>query len=267
MNTAPFDTAAVGYDATFTDQPLGRILRSAVWRHLGAQFREGDRVMDLGCGTGVDALWLAGRGVEVLGLDASQCMIEVASLKVGSSFQSASFKQFDLSSPDDWQQFQGNNGIPFQGAYSNFGALNCVRDRRAFGRSLAPLIEPGGRLVLVLMGPFCPWEWVWFGARLQWRAATRRWRSGESAFIGERSSLPVYYPGPATLKRELAPYFSHRLTEGIGVLLPPTFATSVIEHRPRLLDRLLRWEKWAASSLPGQWLNDHYLSVFERVDS
>ena len=73
-----FDTAAAGYDQTFTGTRLGRWLRARVQEHLARCFAAGDRVLELGCGTGEDALWLAARGIDVTALDASRRMLEVA---------------------------------------------------------------------------------------------------------------------------------------------------------------------------------------------
>ncbi|MET9909446.1 class I SAM-dependent methyltransferase [Streptomyces sp. NPDC006476] len=42
------------------------------------------RVLDIGCGTGVFALLLAGRGIEVVGVDPAQASIDVARTKPGS---------------------------------------------------------------------------------------------------------------------------------------------------------------------------------------
>ncbi|MFI6180655.1 class I SAM-dependent methyltransferase [Nonomuraea sp. NPDC051191] len=45
---------------------------------------EARRVLDIGCGTGVFALLLAGRGIEVVGVDPAQASIDVAQAKPGS---------------------------------------------------------------------------------------------------------------------------------------------------------------------------------------
>ena len=78
---SPFDALAGAYDATFTHTDLGLRLRSAVWRHLDAAFAPTARVLELGCGTGEDALHLASRGVQVVATDASAAMVDETARK------------------------------------------------------------------------------------------------------------------------------------------------------------------------------------------
>ena len=74
----PFDAAAADYDASFSSSLLGGLMRRALWRRLDACFRSGDRVLELGCGTGEDAVHLARRGIEILAIDSSAAMVDAA---------------------------------------------------------------------------------------------------------------------------------------------------------------------------------------------
>src|ERR1700694_2248902 len=70
--TLGYDAIAAGYDEQVSGDDW---MRRALHAHYGRAFRTGDRVVDVGCGTGIDAIALARRGVRVLGVDGSAGMI------------------------------------------------------------------------------------------------------------------------------------------------------------------------------------------------
>jgi hypothetical protein len=152
----------------------------------------------------------------------------------------------------------------YDGALSNFGALNCVPDRRPVAELLARGVRPGGRVALVVMSPLCPWEIGWHLARGRPNDALRRLRSGAEARVGEGPGVRVWYPSPRRLRRELTPHFRHLETLGVGALLPPSYLSPLVERRPALFEALALAERRAAGRLPWRVLNDHYLSIFER---
>ncbi len=263
----PFDGAAEAYDRTFTDTRLGRWLRAQVWQRLERSFNPCDRVLELGCGTGEDALWLAERGVEVTALDASEGMLEVARRKAAGcpAGERARFLHWPLAGGGS-VELPASEGGTFDGAFSSFGALNCLASLEPLGAALARCLRPGARVVLVIMGPLCPWEIATFLLRGRPTQAFRRWRSGAPARVGGES-LPVWYPSPGRLRRQLAPAFRHRRTVGVGVVLPPSHLAARVERHPRLFRLAARLDPLAGATWPGARLADHYLSVFERVAS
>src|SRR5581483_4470731 len=78
----PFDSLAADYDRSFTASAIGRHMRAAVWRRLDAAFQPGERVLELNCGTGEDAVYLGRRGVRVLATDISTGMLDITRVKV-----------------------------------------------------------------------------------------------------------------------------------------------------------------------------------------
>src|SRR5262245_52429772 len=70
-----FDHIGARYDEEYTNTDLSRWFRRRVWERLGVLFKAGDHVIELGCGTGEDAIWLAKRGVHVLAGDGSPAML------------------------------------------------------------------------------------------------------------------------------------------------------------------------------------------------
>ena len=78
ISSTPFDKLASNYDEAFSESPLGKALRAAVWRRIEPHLRPDGSVLELGCGTGVDALRLAEAGMKVVAVDASERMVETA---------------------------------------------------------------------------------------------------------------------------------------------------------------------------------------------
>lgn len=255
----PFDAAAAGYDTEFTDRLLGRWLREAVRERLTEAFPPGSHVLELGCGTGEDAVWLARRGIRVTATDASAAMLEVAEAKAMRAGVADRVSTARLDLRDHRASFGS-----FDGAFSSFGALNCLRERRPLAEALAGWVRPGGRVVLVLMGPVCAWEIALHLGRGRPRTAFRRLRRGAPAHVGAGATVSVWYPSPRRLQAELQPWFRHRETSAVGVLLPPSYLAEHVERRARSFDRLRRLERRIAKRFPWPWLADHYLSVFER---
>jgi SAM-dependent methyltransferase len=257
----PFDAAAASYDTTFTDTRLGRWLRAGVWRQLAALFAPGERVLELGCGTGEDAVWLARRGVRVTATDISTGMLAAARAKAHAAGLAGmvDFAVLDIGAPG----LEAGRGA-FDGAFSDFGALNCVPDRRPLAGMLAGLVRPGGRVALVVMGPLCPWEFGYNLARGRRARAMRRLRAGQAGRVAEGVTIGVWYPSPRRLRAELASDFRHVRTVGIGALLPPSGFDRAVERMPGLFGTLALLEERVRGNFPWSWLNDHYMAIFER---
>lgn len=195
--TTPFDAIAPRYDALWSGTEEGCRQRAEVWGVIEELFRPGGVVLDLGCGTGDDAVHLASRGMRVMGIDSSRAMVEVARSRGVAARQLAIE---DLALLD---------GV-FDGALSNFGALNCVEDLEGAARELARLIRPGGKLALCFISRFCWRETVSFLARFEMRRAVRRWR-GHARWRG----MYVYYPSVRRIRGAFDPCF--RLVRRVSI--------------------------------------------------
>lgn len=252
-----FDRLAAGYDAGFTRTDLGTRLRRAVWSRLDVLFRPGDRVLELACGTGEDAVHLGRRGVRVLATDASAEMARVAAAKVELAGLAGTIEVRRLAV----EELAGLEEGPFDGALSDFGGLNCVNDFAGAGRALAARLRPGAVAVLCVMGPVVPWEWGWFLGHGQPGKAFRRFAPGGVEWRG----LRVRYPSIRSLRRALAPGFRVRRVAALGALLPPPYAEGWAGRHPGLVDRLDRWERRLETVPPLPWLADHYLMELERL--
>jgi SAM-dependent methyltransferase len=259
-----FDHIGARYDEEFTNTDLSRWFRRRVWERLAVLFNAGDHVIELGCGTGEDAIWLAKRGVHVLAGDASPAMLAETARKATVENVEALIETrlLDLADAAHWT-LDSTLGSAFDGAYSNYGPLNCVGDWRAIGAQLARAVRPGGKIGLGVMGSWCPWEIFWHAIHGDLRSATRRFRNGELAHL-DGSYFPVYYPTPRRLQRDFGADFRRSLLWGLGVFVPPSDLYKPVGRRPWLVRPLLVMERLSAPHWPFKYLGDHYWLEMER---
>jgi 2-polyprenyl-3-methyl-5-hydroxy-6-metoxy-1,4-benzoquinol methylase len=127
------------YSAPRAPWDIGRPQRS----FIEAADRIGGRVIDVGCGTGDLALWLAERGRAVTGVDFLERPIEAARRKAADRGIAANFLQMDAVDIGE---------IPERfDAATDCGLFHTFDDagRKAYVAAIAKLLEPGARLFLL----------------------------------------------------------------------------------------------------------------------
>ena len=169
----PFDHVAETYDEVFTNSLIGRAQRESVWKELDRCFHPGQRILELNCGTGVDAVHLAERGVEVLACDIAPRMIQVARQRL-SPLGDGARVDFRVLATEQIASLADSG--PFEGAFSNFGGLNCVRDLSAVAHDLARLLAPRATALLCMAGRTVAWEIIWYLGHGNPRKALRRFQ-------------------------------------------------------------------------------------------
>lgn len=172
------------------DVPYGLWLRyiKGIWSNFSCSPRT---VLDLACGTGNFSLLLARDGYEVVGVDASPSMLEVARRKfavegVKSEFRLGDMKDFQLD-------------VPVDAAICVFDSLNYLLEpqhvQSAF-RSVAAALNPGGLFVFDVNTPLrlatIPQETTLYEGpgyvvvwRDLWDAARRWWQVNLTGFMEE----------------------------------------------------------------------------------
>jgi SAM-dependent methyltransferase len=258
-----FDSVAESFDARFGEWRSVAAQRDAVRTELLRAFPRGARILEIGGGTGEDAVWLARRGRIVLLTDASPSMVRVArdKLRAHAAPPPLALAAEELTTLADERDAAGFT--PFDGAFSNFAALNCVSDLVPVARGLARLLRPGARALLVLFGTASPGELAVQLARGDTAAAFRRLSRGEvSARLGGHAFV-VRYHRSRDLRRAMSPWFRLVTRRGIGVFVPPSAAEPWISRHPRLLSAMATADR--AASRPLALLGDHILFELERT--
>ncbi len=264
MSEAAFDGAAASYDDEFTRSAVGRLQREAVHRHLLRRvLAGGESVLELGCGTGEDALFLARRGCRVRATDASPVMLGHAAEKARAAglVGPVRLERLDLAAPATELA-----GGPVDLLFSNFGALNCLsREQLArLGRAAASWVRPGGRAVLVVMPRACLVESAYFIARGRWREARRRWDGGPVEARVAGGTVATWYHAPEEVEAAFAPAFRLRDLRPVGLLVPPSYLDPRAAAWPHTLRTLAWLDERLAALRPLAGLADHALVDLER---
>ena len=258
---AAFDRMAGSYDAAFTESAIGRAQRNVVWDALRRRFHAGDRVLELNCGTGEDALFLGSRGISVLACDASTEMIGVATRRKGELSPRAPV-EFRLLRNEDLLLLDAAE--PFDGALSNFSGLNCVADLAQVARHLAERVRAGGAAVICMSTRICAWEIAWYCVHANFSKAFRRVRGRTVARLDDLA-VPVWYPTMRQIRRSFSPWFQVRSVRAVGLFVPPSYVERWAGEHRRLLRVLEAIDRVIASWPLLRGAGDHVMFEFVRT--
>jgi SAM-dependent methyltransferase len=255
-----FDTLAPSYDSEFTHTPIGQILRTRVHNRLLSHFKTGDSLLEMGCGTGEDALFLAEQGINITATDASEKMLHITREKT-KHLANVRVSQLNLAKlPSPSEAFgRGAGGEGFYGAFSNFGALNCLSDWKPLAAWLSERVEKGGIVGLGIMPPYCLWEFTWHTLHWKWDIALRRLRGSE--FEG----IHITYPTVQHITHDFSPYFRPIHLMPLGLFLPTSALFDVVQKRPKLMKTLASLENRFGNISQLSMFADHYWIELERV--
>ncbi len=208
-------TPGPGWDAGLYDSK-----HSFVWKH-GASLvellapRAGERIVDLGCGTGHLTAQLAAAGAEVVGLDNSPAMIAQAQQTYPAlPFELADARAFTVPEPVD-------------AVFSNAALHWITEPERVIGR-VQRALKPGGRFVAE------------FGGRGNVQAITVGMESAAQEVLGSPLGNPWYFPG-------VADYATLLERHGLEVTFAELF------DRPTPLEGEAGMRHWVAM-FGGHWL-------------
>jgi len=246
-NNSPFDHIAENYDRDFSNSLIGTAQRNRVWHFLKQEIKPERplRVLEINCGTGVDALWMASNNCEVWATDTSAAMITAAKSKLTSAsevnchFSVCSFNQIE-------KHF---NGEQFDLIFSNFGGLNCVdkNELEKLNTVFESLLNKNGRLILILLAKNCLSERFFFALKGEFENANRR-HSVTPAKLTENIIQPtIYYHSRQLLT--LFSSFTLIKKRPIGLFIPPSYFENWFKEHPAIAKLVYRLE-YTFGSLP-----------------
>lgn len=264
---ATFDVLAADYDASFSQSLTGQAQRqvSRQWLQSFLASKSMLRILEINCGTGEDAWWLASLGHSVIATDQSDYMIQEARQKTlpgmpeaNPLFISCAFDQLVATLQHE----------RFDLVFSNFAGLNCISPAQltALSRELQQLLTRDGHIAAVIFGKYCWWETCYYLLKTDSHNAFRRWtHKPVMARLTDTVSQPVYYYSIHRFMKSMQ-QFSLLEKKPVGLFIPPSYMEHSMRRNRRVFGFLVKLERLLRPISMCSALADHtYLLLKKRV--
>ena len=256
-----FDSVAPDYDGPRGNNPLIQDMRAEMWRWLDREFSPGSRLIDLGCGTGLDAVRMAHRGHSVVATDWSTEMVARTAARARAESVADRVAALAIGA-HELERLEGTG--TFDGAYSNLGPLNCVPELAAVSRACSRLLRPAGVLVFAVIGRVCPWEILHYARRGHWSRVKVRFVSNAVPVSLNKHTVWTRYYTPREFYRPFGRLFGLAHYRGLCVFVPPPYLTGIRERHPQWQRRLWRIDRQVSGWPLLRGIGDHFLIVMHK---
>lgn len=257
-----FDDIALTYDTQEAENPILQWMRRRVHQAALVAFAGRRRLIEIGSGTGTDAVFFAQHGFEVFGLEPSSEMLHIAREKAAAA-DCAHRIRFVQAAAEELR-----NVAPvelYDGLFSNLGALNCVANLGKFAQEAARVLKFGATVLFVYMPPVCPWEIGYHLLHGQVRKAFRRKKNDAGTLVSvAQHAIRTYYFSPAQIISCFEPQFLLEKQSSLGLLVPPPYLNKW-SARTRALQKLIAVETKIANRWPFRNFGDHLVFQFRRL--
>lgn len=259
-----FDAAAPEYDRVVAANPIDNWLREESVAFLRATFRSGQRLLELGCGTGLETIPLAQTGIEVVATDVSTEMLHRLEDKATRLGLSDRIRTRKLPASDLPALLSEFGPASFDGAFSDFGALNLDPVRPEMVDALSQLVRPGGRLVFGVWNRVCAAEILLYSIGFRPSRALSRTHTPVPSGLS-RFGLPVTAYAPVPFVASFEPAFELESLQALPVLVPPYDFLPHVPAPERLLPLLESADRAVRGRFPFNRLGDHFLVRLRRT--
>ena len=262
---AAFDQASASYDEDFGEEALAAHYRQMVYRIADRFLPRGGHILDLGCGTGLDAVRFAGMGTRVLAADVSSGMLARARRRRETSPHENLIQLHRIAEnqPLADQLLEAADG-PLDGALLNFGVINCYVDLQPLVDALGRVLPSGGTAVVVAMGPFHPITVAERIRRGEWRKQLDTLKSRPVHMTVGAKTISVSCLRPRQIEAAFQDDFKRICTRGLGVLLPPPPLASFYQRHRGLFTSLEPFGRLLGAAPFLHSMGDHNVVVLRR---
>lgn len=262
MNQINYEAINVGfgkladeYDSHQLTNKTVRIMREKFYETIINTVPPKSYLLELNCGSGIDAHHLADKEYRVLATDISDKMLRNAKSK-----EEKQFLEFRKLSYTDLNQLRNEK---FDAVISNLGGLNCIDDLSPVVNEIKTLLKPDGYLICTVMPHYSIWELALFFKGEFKRSIRRLKKKGIIANVGDESVFVRYY-SPSELKKFLKQDFNLILTRALRIFSPPPPADYWYSKHPLITSLFDKLDDKIEMLYPVSFVCDNFISVYKK---
>src|SRR2546427_6114118 len=262
-----FDDLAPTYDKDIAANEVTIRMRKIFRKALLEAFHPGRRVIEIGCGTGIDALWLAEQGIDVVATDISQRIVDRVTEKARAMALGSKLICRKLAAKDIGLLGKEFGFESFDGAYSHAGALNMEPELARVPGQLGPLLRESSPFVCSVINRTSLFEIVFYLSVLRPRKAFRRLgdpvpipisRSGPL----QRYVVPSRFYTPRETRRLFEEHFVLKKLQAMELFLPPANLTGEYSFLKPIFGPLEALENQLSTTYPWNEWGHHTIFTF-----
>jgi ubiquinone/menaquinone biosynthesis C-methylase UbiE len=189
---AYYDAQAEGYDEVMASDPRNAPVRDAFRELVDATVAASGRILDFGCGTGVDARWYASTGRTVVAYDPASRMIGQVASRCAREIMAKQVVPISFPFADFPHALPPHAG--FDAVTANFAVLNLVPDLTGLFDAFARVLKPSGAVIANVLNPF-----YWRDLRSLW------WWRSFAASLGT-GTLAVHWTETSTYRHQVGTF-------------------------------------------------------------
>lgn len=259
---AAFSKQSASFDEIEERNEILQWMRNQIHAHCMRHFNKEDHILELNCGTGIDAVFFAEQGMHVHATDIAEGMLDELRKKIDAknlvekiSLQQCSFTEL--------HRITQNN---FDHIFSDFGGLNCVKEIDKVIASFKSLLKSGGTATLVIMPPVCPWEML-LALKGNFKTAFRRLNKNGAQSHLEGQHFISYYFSPQYINSCFGKEYETLELQGLGSFVPPPYLDSFPKKHPDLFRKLKKWDEKLCHTFPFNRWADHFILTMKIKNS
>ena len=255
-----FDSASEEYDFTISHNYINTWIRKRSIGELLNFAKPTDTLLEVGCGTGAEAIEISTHVSRIIATDISERMVELLRKKAHVRGLSEKIVLLQVRAADIGKVREIADKIDV--AYCFNGALNCEPELGRFVDGLSSVLVPGGYFVCSIRNSFCLGEALSHAAVLQFEKMAPRKKQPVMVSVGGMD-IPAFYYSPAAFSDLFSTKFKLKRMFALPAFLPPAYLSDYYVKFKRIMSVLERFELMLGGHFPFNRVGDQTLFVFQ----